>query len=329
MNKLEFTPPWWAKNPHIQTILPVLTKVAKPPLKRQRLELDDGDFLDLDWLGQPSQGEPIVVLMHGLEGSAESHYARRLLQMLAVKNICGLVHHHRSCSGVTNRLARSYHSGETQDIQTTLTMLKLQYPENPIYAVGYSLGGNVLAKYLGEQQQASLIESAVVISAPLQLAACASRIKHGFSRIYQSYLLKQLQQKVYDKLNIASISSQMPLTQDEVATLTTFHLFDDRVTAPLHGFNGVEDYYARASGLPYLSQITKPTLILHAKDDPFMNDDVIPQQGELSPAVMYELHNNGGHVGFIDGGTPLKPQFYLEKRIIHFLFEVNQHASPL
>ncbi len=329
MEKLEFTPPWWAQNPHIQTILPVLTKVPKPLLTRQRLELDDGDFLDLDWLRHPIQGEPIVVLMHGLEGSAESHYARRLLQMLATRNSCGLVHHHRSCSGETNRLARSYHSGETQDIQTTLTMLKQEFPQSPIYAVGYSLGGNVLTKYLGEQQQASLIEAAVVVSAPLQLAACATRIKQGFSRVYQNYLIKQLQQKVYDKLSIANIGPQMPLTQNEVAKLTTFHQFDDRVTAPLHGFNGVDDYYTRASGLPYLSQITTPTLVIHAKDDPFMNDEVIPQQDELSPAVMYELHNYGGHVGFIDGGTPLKPRFYLEKRIIHFLFEREQHVSAL
>ncbi|MCG9697529.1 hydrolase [Shewanella sp. Isolate11] len=324
MTKLQFSPPWWARNPHIQTILPLFTKVKKPHLKRQRLELDDGDFIDLDWSGIPVEGEPIVVLVHGLEGSANSHYARRLLQILAAQNICALVHHHRSCSGVTNRLARSYHSGDTQDLQSSLLMLQAQFPNCPIYAVGYSLGGNVLAKYLGEQQHASLIKSAVVVSAPLQLAACATRLKNGFSKVYQSYLIKQLQQKVYDKLNIPDLSPQMPLTQADVAKLTTFHLFDDRVTAPLHGFTGVDDYYARSSGLPYLSQITTPTLVIHAKDDPFMNDEVIPSQNQLAPAVVYELHNHGGHVGFIDGGTPLKPQFYLEKRIVHFLFEQGQ-----
>ena len=320
MTKPLFTPPWWARNPHIQTILPVLTKVDRPQLRRQRLELDDGDFIDLDWLGVPNAGDAIVVLVHGLEGSADSHYARRLLTMLADKGICAVVHHHRSCSGVTNRLARSYHSGDTQDLHNTLTMIATQYPNSPLSAVGYSLGGNVLSKYLGEQREASLVETAVVVSAPLQLAACATRLKNGFSKIYQNYLIKQLQQKVQEKLNIPTLSVQMPVTAAEVVQLSTFHQFDDRVTAPLHGFTGVEDYYQRASGLPYLRHITKPTLVIHAKDDPFMNDEVIPAHSDLAPAVSYELHSNGGHVGFIDGGSPLNPRYYLEKRIVHFLF---------
>ena len=320
MTKPLFTPPWWARNPHIQTILPVLTKVDRPQLTRQRLELDDGDFIDLDWLGTPTQGNPIVILVHGLEGSADSHYIRRLLTMLANKGICAVVHHHRSCSGVTNRLARSYHSGDTQDLHTTSSMIATQFPDCPISAVGYSLGGNVLTKYLGEHRDASIIEAGVIVSAPLKLGACATRLKSGFSKVYQSYLIKQLQQKVHDKLSIPNLNAQMPVTQAEVAQLTTFHQFDDKVTAPLHGFTGVEDYYQRASGLPYLRHITKPTLVIHAKDDPFMNDEVIPAHDDLAPAVTYELHTNGGHVGFIDGGSPLNPKYYLEKRILHFLF---------
>lgn len=321
MTKPLFTPPWWARNPHIQTILPVLTKVNRPQLTRQRLELDDGDFIDLDWLGTPTRGQPIVILVHGLEGSADSHYIRRLLTMLADRHICAVVHHHRSCSGVTNRLARSYHSGDTQDLHTSLTMIAAQYPNSPISAVGYSLGGNVLTKYLGERREASLVNAGVIVSAPLQLGACATRLKSGFSKVYQSYLIKQLQQKVHDKLSISSLNTQMPVTQAEVAQLTTFHLFDDKVTAPLHGFTGVEDYYQRASGFPYLRHITKPTLVIHAKDDPFMNDEVIPAHDDLAPAVTYELQANGGHVGFINGGSPLNPKYYLEKRILHFLFD--------
>ncbi|MCE9677639.1 hydrolase [Shewanella sp. AS1] len=327
MTQAPFSPPWWARNPHIQTILPVLTKVNAPKLQRQRLELDDGDFIDLDWLGKPAANQPIVVLVHGLEGSAESHYARRLLHSLSLRQTCAVVHHHRSCSGVTNRLARSYHSGDTQDLHTSLSAIAAQYPGSPLLAVGYSLGGNVLTKYLGEKNDNSLIEKAVVVSAPLQLAACATRLRNGFSKVYQSYLIKQLQQKVYDKLAIPALSAQMPVTQVQVKQLTTFHLFDDMVTAPLHGFNGVEDYYHRASGLPYLRHITKPTLVMHAKDDPFMNNEVIPTLDQLSAQVTYELHNYGGHVGFIEGGTPFKPQYYLEKRIIHFLLD-QQGESP-
>lgn len=324
MTQPQFSPPWWAKNPHIQTILPVLTKVDGPALTRQRLELDDGDFIDVDFLGEPKANQAIVVLVHGLEGSADSHYIRRLLNRLASMQVCAVVHHHRSCSGVSNRLARSYHSGDTQDLQATLSMLKQHYPTSPLLAVGYSLGGNVLAKYLGERADNSLIERGIIVSAPLQLGACATRLKSGFSKVYQTYLIKQLQQKVREKLDMPSLQGQMPVSHADIALLTTFHLFDDRVTAPLHGFSGVADYYQRASGLAYLSKITKPTLVIHAKDDPFMNDEVIPNACELASAVQYELHHNGGHVGFIDGGTPLKPQYYLEKRITHFLFDIGQ-----
>ncbi|WP_028774568.1 hydrolase [Shewanella waksmanii] len=319
MNTETFSPPWWAKSPHIQTILPVLTKVARPALNRQRIELDDGDFIDLDWLRAPEPGQALVVLLHGLEGSADSHYIRRMLRHCQQHNLAAVVHHHRNCSGENNRLARSYHSGDTGDIAQVLRHLKNHYPQSSLLAVGYSLGGNVLTKYLGEQQQHSLIERAVVVSAPLQLAACAERLKSGFSRVYQSHLIKQLQQKVRDKLADKQLAGEMPVAPSQVEHLKTFHLFDDQVTAPLHGFDGVEDYYNKASGLPYLQHIKKPTLVLHAADDPFMNEAVIPSAPQLSQAVNYELHSRGGHVGFISGGTPLSPQYYLEPRIIQFL----------
>ena len=314
-----FSPPWWAKSPHVQTILPVLTKVDKPVLRRQRLELTDGDFIDLDWQGEPKSGEAIVVLVHGLEGSALSHYARRMLQTCVEHKLAAVVHHHRSCSGEPNRLARSYHSGDTQDLQNTLLSLRAKYPKSPLLAVGYSLGGNVLSKYQGEYQDQSLIERAVVVSAPLQLSACAKRLENGFSKVYQSHLIKQLQRKVIEKLQHPQIGELMPLSLEDVGKLTTFYAFDHNVTAPLHGFSGVDDYYTRASGLPYLQNITKPTLVIHAKDDPFMTDDVIPAPGHLSAHVEYELHANGGHVGFIEGGSPWRPKYYLERRIMQFL----------
>ena len=319
MIRQKFSAPWWARNPHIQTILPVLTKVDRPQLNRERLELDDGDFIDLDWQGQPQSQQPIVVIVHGLEGSSGSHYARRMLATCKAQQLCAVVHHHRSCSGELNRLARGYHSGDTQDIHATLSALKRRYPNSPLLAVGYSLGGNVLVKYQGEQQQNSLLERAVIISAPLHLAACAKRLENGFSKVYQSYLIKQLQQKMLGKVSIPTLESQMPLGKAEIQQLTTFHAFDDKITAPLHGFNGVEDYYHRASGLPYLSQIEKPTLVIHAKDDPFMTHAVIPTDKQLGEQVEYELHEYGGHVGFIEGGTPWRPRYYIEKRTLSFL----------
>jgi hypothetical protein len=337
-----FSPPWWAKNPHVQTILPVLTKVESPALSRQRLELSDGDFIDLDWLGDPSNASSIIVILHGLEGSSDSHYVRRLLRDCHRLGLCAVVHHHRGCSGEANRLARSYHSGDTQDISDTLAYLQQHFPQAKLNAVGYSLGGNVLAKYLGELQGNSAIDRAVVVSAPLQLSACAKRLEKGFSTLYQWHLIKQLRQKAIDKLNNRTILNKTNVNQTranqtsvnqvaiilkQVSTLKTFHQFDHQVTAPLHGFEGVDDYYAKSSGLGYLSKINRPTLVIHAADDPFMNADVIPSTSQSSADVTYELHQHGGHVGFIDGGTPFKPRFYLEQRIIHFLTINNEEIE--
>ncbi|UJF23611.1 hydrolase [Shewanella sp. OMA3-2] len=314
-----FTPPWWAANPHLQTILPFIFKVAKPDVFRQRQELPDGDFIDLDWLGKPLNGDPILVIAHGLEGSTESHYVRRMLVEAQKVQLCSVVHHHRGCSGEPNRLARSYHSGDFDDLAFTLQQLHINYPDSPLYAVGYSLGGNVLAKYLGYQQNQSLLARAVVVSAPLTLSACAKRLESGFSKVYQSHLIKRLQKKMLAKLDNHNLVAQMPLNKTELQQLSTFYQFDDKVTAPLHGFNGVDDYYTQSSALSLLKHISKPTLIIHAKDDPFMTEAVIPAQDELSVAVNYELHASGGHVGFINGGWPWKPRFYLENRIIDFL----------
>ncbi|MGI2259188.1 hydrolase [Shewanella sp. GXUN23E] len=319
MSSRPFSPPWWARSPHIQTILPVLTKVPRPALRRERLELDDGDFIDLDWCGTAQNGDAIVVLIHGLEGNSDSHYARRLLQRCQHHGLTATVHHHRSCSGEPNRLARSYHSGDTADVAMTLNTLRSRFPDSPLYACGYSLGGNVLTKYLGEQGQRSLLSKAVVVSAPLRLDACAQRLQSGFSRVYQSYLIRQLQAKTLAKINHPRLSRQMPITADIVGRLTSFHQFDNAVTAPLHGFSDVEDYYRRASGMPFLGNITTPTLIIHACDDPFMTDAVIPSPEVLSDAITYELHPRGGHVGFINGGLPWHPRYYLEPRILSFL----------
>ena len=322
-----FTPPWWAKNPHLQTILPVLTMVDPPQLSRQRLELSDGDFIDLDWVGDPhSIGkstdkslDSIIVILHGLEGSSGSHYVRRLLNDCHRLGLCAVVHHHRGCSGEPNRLARSYHSGDTQDMSETFAYLQQQFPQAKLCAVGYSLGGNALTKYLGELQADSAIDRAVVISAPLQLSACAKRLEKGFSTLYQWHLIKALREKLTDKFNQGTVVDQASVTLQQVDTLKTFYQFDHKVTAPLHGFAGVDDYYAKASGFSYLLKIKRPTLVIHAADDPFMTEEVIPLADQCSADVTYELHQHGGHVGFIDGGSLLKPRYYLEQRVISFL----------
>ena len=314
-----FPTPRWAQNPHVQTILPTMLPGPSVTLRRERMELADGDFIDLDWLDAGDQPERIVVVFHGLEGSSGSPYVKRWLKRCSDHGVSSVVHHHRSCSGENNRLARSYHSGETGDMQKTLLHIRGLYPAAHIDAVGYSLGGNALAKYLGEQQAASLVDRAVIISAPLQLSACAKRLEGGFSKIYQRHLIRQLQQKTTDKLSNPKHRDALLLNAGQVRNLKTFYDFDDQVTAPLHGFDDVHDYYAQCSGLQFLSSVMIPTLIMHAADDPFMTDDVIPDPGQYSEQVSYELYSHGGHVGFISGGSPLRPRFFLEDRIADFL----------
>ncbi len=314
-----FTPSRWWRNRHLQTIWPLMTKPSRGPgLTRQRLELDDGDFLDLDWLHAPRDNAPILLILHGLEGSADSHYVRRLLLACEAHQHSAVVMHQRSCSGEMNRLARSYHSGETADLGAVLTQLSAAYPHHPIHAVGYSLGGNVLTKYLGEQGTNSAIARAAVVSAPLDLALCARAMERGFSQVYQNHLVKRLKQKTATKL--ATLGQQpLPLDPATLDRLTTFYHFDDAVTAPLHGFAGADDYYRRASGNGFLHNITVPTLLLHALDDPFMTREVIPPLDRISPCVELELCEFGGHVGFIEGGWPWAPRYYLERRLLaHF-----------
>ncbi|MBY5993056.1 hydrolase [Ferrimonas balearica] len=318
-----FSPSRWWRNRHLQTIWPLLAKPRTGPhLRRQRLELPDGDFLDLDWLGHPAPHRPLLLILHGLEGSADSHYVRRLLLACQAQERCAVVMHQRSCSGELNRLARSYHSGETGDLGLVLEQLRRQAPDSPLQAVGYSLGGNVLTKYLGEQGKHSTIARAAVVSAPLDLAQCARAMEQGFAQVYQSHLVGRLKRKTAAKLADPSLGP-LPLAPSRLAQLTTFYHFDDAVTAPLHGFDGADDYYARASGNRFLAHITTPTLLLHALDDPFMTPQVVPPREAIGPAVQLELCPNGGHVGFIEGGWPWAPRFYLERRLMRF-FEAEQ-----
>jgi predicted alpha/beta-fold hydrolase len=225
--------------------------------------------------------------------------------------------HFRGCSGVPNRLLRSYHSGETGDIDQMVRTLSRRFPDRPLFALGYSLGGNALLKWLGEQGEAAPLRAAVAVSVPFDLAIAAQTMARGLSRIYQRHLLRKLHRSARAKLGYPGF----PVTQQELARLTSFRSFDDRITAPIHGFRGVDDYYASASCRAFLHRIRIPTLILHARDDPFMTPAAIPQDPELSPQVQLELSDQGGHVGFVSG-SPTSPEYYLERRIPEFI-----HAS--
>lgn len=315
MNHHTFKPAWWLRNPHLQTLWPKLCR-RQPSIKtrQERLELADGDFLDLNFTTE--QNGPMVLVLHGLEGSLQSKYASGILKALHNNGYQGVFMHFRSCSGQPNRLPRSYHSGETNDIRHVLDILQQRYPKTPKAAIGFSLGGNALLKFLGESNTDTPLQTAVAVSAPFLLNKAADRLNRGFSKLYRAHLIRSLLEKIREKQKTIDLSF-LPL--NKLRYINDFWAFDDQITAPLHGFQNVHDYYARSSCRQYLKNIQKPTLILHAEDDPFMTPDAIPATQELSNHITLEVSSGGGHVGFISGKTPWSCEYWLEQRIITFL----------
>ena len=309
-----FQPAWWLKNRHAQTLWPSLFR-RRPdiPLKRERLELTDGDFLDLDW-AEENNG-PLVLILHGLEGNSHSHYARPLIQHLSTQGLHPVLMYFRGCSGEANRLPRAYHSGETGDLAQVMQHLMSRYPQKQIFAIGFSLGGNVLLKWLGETGRDNPLNAAAAVSVPFDLANAANKLNHGFARLYQHHLLNKLQESLRHKIALVD----MPMDVQGALQCKSIRSYDDLVTAPLHQFRDAEDYYRQSSSRYYLKTITKPTLIIHAEDDPFMTRMAIPKPSELSAAVTLELSRHGGHVGFIGGRQACKPVYWLEQRLADYL----------
>lgn len=319
----DFKAPWWLRSGHAQTLWPTL--VRRTPvveLTTERVELPDGDFLDLCWTAN-TQG-PIVLVLHGLEGSVQSRYAMGMLKAIHDSGWRGVLMHFRGCSGEHNRLDRGYHSGETGDLAFIVDLLCTRHPRSPIAAVGFSLGGNVLLKWLGEQGHASVLCAASAISVPFLLGDCADRLERGFSRVYQWWLIRAMRLKVAAKFG----GRRAPIDLTQLRQWNTFRRFDDRVTAPLHGFADVTDYYGRSSSHAFLASVRVPTLILHARDDPFMTEKVIPNPDETAPAISLEVYEQGGHVGFVDGPWPWKARYWLEERVPRFMAEQFDLNSP-
>jgi predicted alpha/beta-fold hydrolase len=298
----------------MQTVFaPLFRRGPRLVLRRERVELDDGDFLDLDWT--PRAHGPVVLVLHGLEGSSDSPYARGMLEAAHARGWRAAVMHFRGCSGEPNRLPRTYHSGDTGDVAEVIGRLRARGAVPALAAVGYSLGGNVLLKWLGERGAHACVDAAVAISVPYTLSMAADRLAMGFSRVYQRRLIADLRSKLHRKFS--GVSSPIDLERADASR--DFWEFDDAVTAPLHGFTDVHDYYTRSSSRQYLRNIDVPTLILHAEDDPFMLPQVLPSRDELSPSIRLEVSARGGHVGFIHGSLPWRPRYWLEERIPAFL----------
>lgn len=316
----EFRPAWWLPGAHLQTIFAsVFRRMPRVRTRRERVETPDGDFFDVDWCASGPDTGPLVLILHGLEGSSRSRYAAGLMQRLARSGFRCAVLHFRGCSGEPNRRTIGYHSGWTEDLRWFLSVMADREPGTPVAAVGYSLGGNVLLKYLGESGDESRICTAVAVSVPFRLDLCADAINRGFSRAYQAFLLRSLKRNLGEKFS--RIRSPLPLAPMHSAR--SFREFDDAATGPLHGFRGAADYYRESSSRQFLRHIKTPTLILHSKDDPFMTPAVIPADEELSLRVTLELSESGGHVGYVAGTIPFRPRYWLEERITRHMSDLR------
>lgn len=315
MEENVFKPAWWLRNPHLQTVWPLLCRrrIKNLPLGHERFELPDGDFVDLNWVGQGTG--PIVLILHGYEGSIESHYAKGMLRAIQENGWRGVFMHFRGCSGEPNRLPRSYHAGETNDVDLVMRALVEREPNTPFAAVGFSLGGNVLLKWLGETGKNNPLIAAVAISVPYELRNAAARIQRGFSRLYQWYFLKSLNERLAVKFKAHPPQIEIP----DLSKLRSVKDFDDKITAPLHGFDSGDHYYDETSCRKYLNGIQVPTLMVSSKDDPMMTKDVIPELHELSAKIKLEVTAGGGHVGFVTGKLPWRPKYWLEQRVPEFL----------
>lgn len=321
-----FKPARFLKNRHTQTLwAPLIRRRPQIERWRERITLSDGDFIDLDWAG-PTRG-PIVMILHGLTGSSDSLYALGLQAALKQQGIRSFVMHFRGCSGEPNLKPRIYHSGETQDAREVFQLIRSRHPNTPIFAVGYSLGGNVLLKWLGENEHAPDLKAAVAVSVPYLLNKTSTAMDSGFAKVYRNKLLSELKALMLKKKKLFQRhNTDYHTLYDGLGDFRrhkTFTEFDHHVIAPLHGFDSAEDYYEKSSSRQFLKNIKVPTLLIHSKDDPLMTEDVVPQEHELSEAITLEIYDQGGHVGFVSGSL-FKPRYWLEKRIPDFL---QQHLT--
>jgi len=290
------------------------------PLSRERVPTTDGDFVDLDWLEGPAAA-PLILVLHGLEGSTRSSYVTGLLRRVRARGWRGVALNFRSCSGELNHRPRFYHSGDTGDLDTVVRLLVERHVDVRLGAVGVSLGGNVLLKWLGERERnvPKQFTAAVAISVPFDLTASARVLDRGFPRaVYTANFLRTMRRKVRDK------ARDFPgfVDVDAARRARTFGDYDRVVTAPLHGFADAHDYWGRASSGPYLQWIRRPTLLINALDDPLVPEDGLPDPRTLPPDVTAEFTPRGGHGGFLEGRWPWGLDSWAERRAVDYLADM-------
>ncbi|MDO4223361.1 MAG: alpha/beta fold hydrolase, partial [Acinetobacter sp.] len=292
----EFRPLSWLRGGHLDTLYAKALQEPAPHYRRELLPDSLGKTLvAYDFVDAPQQDAPLVVLFHGLEGCSQSHYSIALMHAVQKLGWHGVVAHFRGCGGVMNTAGVAYHSGDSHELAYMLDTLKQRYTR--IYAVGVSLGGNVLAKYLGEQGKQAVPVASAVVSAPLDLVDASETLSKGLNkRIYIPYFLRSLLPKIKNEADF-----HPPELIENILKVKTLRDFDHLYTAPLHGFSDPDDYYRRASAKPYLKHIQRPTLVINAKNDPFMSAKSLPQHHEVSASVQLLQPKRGGHIGFVAG----------------------------
>jgi len=311
--------PWWLPGGNAQTLYAVaLGRRSRAAFARERWDTPDGDFIHVDRSAhEAAPGSPRVVLFHGLEGSSRSHYAGAFAREMAQRRWRFALPHFRGCSGEPNLMPRAYHSGDWQEIQWIMRRFRDEEPGAPLVAVGVSLGGNALLRWLGEDEGAAqTVAAAAAVSAPMDLMVAGDALGRGFNRVYTRAFLATMKPKA-----LAMLERHPGLFDaGTVHASRTLREFDDCVTAPLHGFRDVDDYWTRASSKPVLGRIRVRTLVVNARNDPFLPARALPDPASLPAAVHCEFPEEGGHVGFVTGPFPGRLD-WLPRRIARFLEE--------
>jgi uncharacterized protein len=315
----KFSPAWWLRGPHAQTLWSQYFRSRRPPEMRiERLRMPDGDHVHL-YHRDVSEAGPRLFLLHGLEGSVRSHYVQGIVRGAEARGWSSTLLVFRGCGPEFNTGPRMYHSGETSDLRFALDSMTARLPAQRLFLAGVSLGGNVLLKYLGEDpaQVPPQVIGAAAISVPYDLEAGSRHLQRGFAKVYDRHFLKSLRRKALMKLE------QHPGLFDRGRALATRTIedFDDAVTGPVHGFAGSNDYYTRSSSIHFIERIAVPTLLLSAEDDPFLPVEILDRVRERAagnPRLTVQFTSHGGHVGFLAGSIPFRPYHWAERRMLSF-----------
>ena len=321
-----FHAPWWLRNPHAQTIWGrVLKRTPRIATRREIIRTPDGDAVELHHL-DGALGTPRVLILHGLEGSRESHYVGGLFAEAAARAWSATLLVFRGCGTAPNTAPRFYHSGETSDLDHVFGLLTSRANGGDFLLAGVSLGGNVLLKWLGERGTSAGVRGAAAVSVPFDLEAGSRHISRGFARVYDRNFVRSLKRKALAKLE----RHQGLFDAARARGARTIFDFDECVTAPVHGFANAHDYYSKSSALRFLEQIRTPTLLLSSRDDPFLPSrvlDAVEGAARRNPALRSEFHDSGGHVGFVSG-TPWNPFYYAEWRVFRFFSDLMERRTP-